>query len=85
MENAELAAVVLSEEQVLLDTEPTLRDVSQALVADYGTDYGSPWIPRFTDVPRRPTLIRVYMRTPFSKEIVLYGRRLRWPDDVKMT
>ena len=37
--------------------EPTLRDLSEALIAVYGTDYGihSPtWISRFTDMTGRP-------------------------------
>ena len=33
-----LARVVLTEPQVRLDSEPTLRDISEALVAVYGTD-----------------------------------------------
>src|SRR6476661_2264828 len=42
-------------------SEPTLRDVSEALVAVYGTDYGihSPtWISRFTDVSRQAAAYR---------------------------
>jgi hypothetical protein len=38
--------------------EPTLRDLSEALIAVYGTDYGihSPtWISRFTDAARQAT------------------------------
>ena len=49
--------VVLTERQVESANEPTLRDVSEALVAVYGTDYGihSPtWISRFTDMSVRP-------------------------------
>jgi 2-polyprenyl-6-methoxyphenol hydroxylase-like FAD-dependent oxidoreductase len=41
--------------------EPTLRDVSQALVAAWGTDYGvhSPtWISRFTDMTRQAASYR---------------------------
>jgi 3-(3-hydroxy-phenyl)propionate hydroxylase len=55
------ARIVLTEEQLRLDSEPTLRDVSEALVAVYGTDYGihSPtWISRFTDVTRQAAASR---------------------------
>ncbi|HKE43900.1 MAG TPA: FAD-dependent monooxygenase, partial [Steroidobacteraceae bacterium] len=52
------ARIVLTEPQLRLDSEPTLSDVSEALVAVYGTDYGihSPtWISRFTDMTRQAT------------------------------
>jgi 2-polyprenyl-6-methoxyphenol hydroxylase-like FAD-dependent oxidoreductase len=42
--------------------EPTLRDLSAALIATYGTDYGvhSPrWISRFTDMARQAATYRV--------------------------
>jgi 2-polyprenyl-6-methoxyphenol hydroxylase-like FAD-dependent oxidoreductase len=48
--------VMVTEEHVGPETEPTLRDLSAALVAVYGTDYGihSPtWISRFTDMARQ--------------------------------
>jgi 2-polyprenyl-6-methoxyphenol hydroxylase-like FAD-dependent oxidoreductase len=44
--------VMLTEQHVGATSEPTLRDLSEALIAVYGTDYGvhSPtWISRFTD------------------------------------
>jgi 3-(3-hydroxy-phenyl)propionate hydroxylase len=47
--------VMLTESHVGATAEPTLRDLSEALVAVYGTDYGihSPtWISRFTDLTR---------------------------------
>jgi 3-(3-hydroxy-phenyl)propionate hydroxylase len=56
-----LARVVLTEAQVHLDSEPTLRDISEALIAVYGTDYGihSPiWISRFTDMTRQAAAYR---------------------------
>ena len=56
MENARAVRVVLTERQVGSAGEPTLRDVSEALIAIYGTDYGihSPtWISRFTDMTRQ--------------------------------
>jgi len=53
---------VLVTEQVLGRTdEPTLRDLSEALVAVYGTDFGihSPtWISRFTDMARQAASYR---------------------------
>ena len=42
-------------------SEPTLRDLSEALIAVYGTDYGvhSPtWISRFTDMARQAAAYR---------------------------
>jgi 2-polyprenyl-6-methoxyphenol hydroxylase-like FAD-dependent oxidoreductase len=48
--------VMVSEQHVGATTEPTLRDLSEALIAACGTDYGvhSPsWISRFTDTTRQ--------------------------------
>jgi 3-(3-hydroxy-phenyl)propionate hydroxylase len=56
-----LARIVLTESQLRVDNDPTLRDVSEALVAIYGTDYGihSPnWISRFTDMTRQAATYR---------------------------
>ena len=53
--------VVVTERQVGPATDPTLRDVSEALIAIYGTDYGihSPtWISRFTDMTRQAAAYR---------------------------
>jgi 2-polyprenyl-6-methoxyphenol hydroxylase-like FAD-dependent oxidoreductase len=53
--------VVLKERQVDHGDEPTLEDLSEALVAAYGTDYGvhSPsWITRFTDMSRQAATYR---------------------------
>jgi len=61
VENGASARVVLTEPQLRLDSEPTLRDVSEALFAIYGNDYGihSPtWISRFTDVTRQAAAYR---------------------------
>ncbi|MDB6156355.1 MAG: Pentachlorophenol monooxygenase [Gammaproteobacteria bacterium] len=61
VENAGSARVVLTEQQLRLDREPTLRDVSEALVAVYGTDYGiysSTWVSRFTDMTRQAAAYR---------------------------
>ncbi len=54
--------LVLTERQLGPATEPTLRDVSEALVAIYGTDYGihsATWISRFTDMTRQAATYRV--------------------------
>lgn len=53
--------VMLTEDHPGTTTEPTLRDLSEALVAIYGTDYGihSPtWISRFTDTTRQAAAYR---------------------------
>lgn len=53
--------VMLTEEHVETTGEPTLRDLSKALIAVYGTDYGihSPtWISRFTDMTRQAAAYR---------------------------
>jgi 2-polyprenyl-6-methoxyphenol hydroxylase-like FAD-dependent oxidoreductase len=53
--------VMVTEEHVGATTEPTLRDLSEGLIALYGTDYGihSPtWISRFTDMTRQAAAYR---------------------------
>jgi len=53
--------VMVTEEHVGSTIEPTLRDLSQALIAVCGTDYGvhSPtWISRFTDMTRQAATYR---------------------------
>ena len=53
--------VLVTEQHVGHMTEPTLRDLSEALIAAYGTDYGvhSPtWIFRFTDMTRQAAAYR---------------------------
>jgi hypothetical protein len=53
--------VMVTEEHVGPTTEPTLRDLSDALIAVYGTDYGihSPsWISGFTDMARQAAAYR---------------------------
>jgi 2-polyprenyl-6-methoxyphenol hydroxylase-like FAD-dependent oxidoreductase len=52
---------MVTEEHVGAPTEPTLRDLSEALITVYGTDYGvhSPtWISRFTDMTRQAAAYR---------------------------
>ena len=61
MENGGSVRIVLTEPELRLDGEPTLRDVREALAAVYGTDYGihSPtWISRFTDMTRQAASYR---------------------------
>jgi 2-polyprenyl-6-methoxyphenol hydroxylase-like FAD-dependent oxidoreductase len=53
--------VMVTEAHLGPATEPTLRDLSEALVAVYGTDYGihSPtWLSRFTDAARQAATYR---------------------------
>lgn len=55
------ARFVLKESQLRSDGEPTLRDISEALIGVYGTDYGihNPiWISRFTDMARQAAAYR---------------------------
>src|SRR5262245_21118366 len=51
-----LVRVLVTEQHLGRTNEPTLRDLSEALIAVYGTDYGihNPiWISRFTDMTRQ--------------------------------
>ena len=51
----------MTEQQLGPSSEPTLRDLSEALIAVYGTDFGihSPtWISRFTDMTRQAAAYR---------------------------
>ena len=53
--------IMVTEAHVGATGEPTLRDLSEALIAVYGTDYGvhSPtWISRFTDMTRQAATYR---------------------------
>jgi 2-polyprenyl-6-methoxyphenol hydroxylase-like FAD-dependent oxidoreductase len=53
--------VVLTEREIGSAREPTMHDLSEALIAVYGTDYGihSPtWISRFTDMTRQAAAYR---------------------------
>ena len=61
VEDGGRARVVLTERQIGSTSEPTMRDLSEALIAVYGTDYGihSPtWISRFTDMTRQAVVYR---------------------------
>ncbi len=61
LEDGKHVRVVVREEHVEQIGEPTLRDLSQLLIAVRGTDYGahSPtWIARFTDMTRQAASYR---------------------------
>jgi 3-(3-hydroxy-phenyl)propionate hydroxylase len=61
LEDAGAMRVVLTEQHLKTTGEPTLSDVSEALIAVYGTDYGihNPiWISRFTDMTRQAAAYR---------------------------
>ena len=56
MEDGRTVRVVVTEQQLGPSSEPTLRDLSEALIAVYGTDFGihdPTWISRFTDMTRQ--------------------------------
>jgi 2-polyprenyl-6-methoxyphenol hydroxylase-like FAD-dependent oxidoreductase len=53
--------VLVTEEHVGATSEPTLRDLSEALITVYGTDFGvhnPTWISRFTDMTRQAAAYR---------------------------
>ncbi len=53
--------VMVTEQHVGHTGEPTLRDLSEALIVVYGTDYGvhsATWISRFTDMTRQAAAYR---------------------------
>ena len=61
MEDGKRVGVLVTEQQVGAMTEPTLRELSEALIAAYGTDYGAhnpTWISRFTDMARQAAQYR---------------------------
>ena len=61
LEDGRSVRVVVTEQQLGPSSEPTLRDLSEALIAVYGTDFGihSPtWISRFTDMTRQAASYR---------------------------
>src|SRR5215470_9799009 len=61
LEDGKRARVVLNEQHVGQSDEPTLRDVREALIAVYGTDYGlrsATYISRFTDMTRQAASYR---------------------------
>ena len=61
IEDVERVGVVVTEQHLEHTGEPTLRDLGQALIAVYGTDYGlhsATWISRFTDMARQAASYR---------------------------
>ena len=61
MEDGTTYRVVTTEQQIGPSSEPTLRDLSEALIAVYGTDFGihdATWISRFTDMTRQAAAYR---------------------------
>jgi 2-polyprenyl-6-methoxyphenol hydroxylase-like FAD-dependent oxidoreductase len=61
LDDSGLVRVLVTEQHLGRTTEPTLRDLSEALIPVYGTDYGihSPiWISRFTDMARQAASYR---------------------------
>ena len=62
MQDGKTFRVVTTEQQLGPDSEPTLRELSEALIAVYGTDFGihnPTWISRFTDMTRQAAAYRV--------------------------
>ena len=61
LDDGGLVQVLVTEREVGRTAEPTLRDLSEGLIAVYGSDYGvhSPvWISRFTDAARQAAAYR---------------------------
>jgi 2-polyprenyl-6-methoxyphenol hydroxylase-like FAD-dependent oxidoreductase len=61
LEDGRTVRVVVTERQLGPSGEPTLRDLSEALITVFGTDFGihSPtWISRFTDMTRQAAAYR---------------------------
>jgi 3-(3-hydroxy-phenyl)propionate hydroxylase len=61
MEDGKTVRVVVTEQQLATGSESTLQDLSGALIAVYGTDFGihnPTWISRFTDMTRQAAAYR---------------------------
>ncbi len=61
MEDGRTFRVVVTEQQLGPGSEPTLRDLSDALITVFGTDFGihnPTWISRFTDMTRQAAAYR---------------------------
>jgi 3-(3-hydroxy-phenyl)propionate hydroxylase len=61
MDDGRTVRVVVTEQQLGPSGEPTLRDLSEALIAVFGTDFGihnPTWISRFTDMTRQAAAYR---------------------------
>lgn len=62
MEDGRTFRVVVTEQQIGPPDQPTLRDLSETLIAVYGTDFGAhdpTWLSRFTDATRQAAAYRV--------------------------
>ncbi|CAJ0683656.1 FAD-dependent monooxygenase [Ralstonia wenshanensis] len=69
MEDGKCVRFVLTERQLGTDNAPTLADLSEALIAVYGTDFGAHrpnWILRFSDMARQAVAYR-------DKRVLLAG------------
>jgi 3-(3-hydroxy-phenyl)propionate hydroxylase len=61
MEDGRTVRVIVTEQQLGPSSEPTLRDLSDALITVFGTDFGihnPTWIARFTDMTRQAAQYR---------------------------
>jgi 2-polyprenyl-6-methoxyphenol hydroxylase-like FAD-dependent oxidoreductase len=61
LEDRKMVRVVVTEQQLGPSTEPTVRDLSEALIAVYGTDFGvhnPTFISRFSDMTRQAAAYR---------------------------
>jgi 3-(3-hydroxy-phenyl)propionate hydroxylase len=61
MEDGKTVRVIVTEQQLGPSSEPTLGDLSEALITVYGTDFGihnPTWISRFTDMTRQAASYR---------------------------
>ena len=61
MEDGRTVRVIVTEQQLGPSSEPTLGDLSEALITVYGTDFGihnPTWISRFTDMTRQAAAYR---------------------------
>jgi 3-(3-hydroxy-phenyl)propionate hydroxylase len=62
LEDGRTVRVVTTEQRLGPSSEPTLRELSEALIAAFGTDFGvhnPTWISRFTDMTRQAATYRV--------------------------
>jgi 2-polyprenyl-6-methoxyphenol hydroxylase-like FAD-dependent oxidoreductase len=61
MEDGRTVRVIVTEQQLGPSSEPTMRDLSEALITVFGTDFGihnPTWISRFTDMTRQAAAYR---------------------------
>ena len=61
LEDGKMVRVVTTEQQIGSGSEPTLRELSESLIAVYGTDFGvhdPTWISRFSDMTRQAAAYR---------------------------